>query len=465
MRSRIEKFITCKFGTGVDKYCNSVWYIATIGVVCIISHTFDIPITGAALVSLLMAIALIFSKNTFTLVPFALMCSFVMSEETSPQSGYFNVPWKIAVLCVILILLIVAFLFNIIYYKKWKIMFKRAYLTVSLCLVTLFMLSGGMFSPSYSGMSICMGLAISVTMFIPYSLLINCGEYVGRKTVEYVAWTLITASAVIFAAVIKQYIIHDLSMNYHPKDLIRFGYAISNTAAAFVVIALPLTFYMVYKSKFGFLYVLCVLMEVLTIALTFSRSSLIVAVPGTIIVSTVLCFKKKVGRIGYWIAYGLVFVAVVTIFIIYRRIFIDKIKELFVGDLTGNGRTDLWEFGYEAWKEFPIFGLSIWYLPPINNWYYSFHCTPLTYLYCTGIIGLSAYLYHRYKSVRLVFSAKLTSERVFAALSILAMLCNALLDIAMTMPQHLLYYSIVLALIECDVKKVKTDKLLTENVK
>ena len=131
------------------------------------------------------------------------------------------------------------------------------------------------------------------------------------------------------------------------------------------------------SQSFGFLYVLCVLMEVLTIALTFSRSSLIVAVPGTIIVSTVLCFKKKVGRIGYWIAYGLVFVAVVTIFIIYRRIFIDKIKELFVGDLTGNGRTDLWEFGYEAWKEFPIFGLSIWYLPPINNWYYSIR----TYVY------------------------------------------------------------------------------------
>ena len=98
-------------------------------------------------------------------------------------------------------------------------------------------------------------------------------------------------------------------------------------------------------------------------------------------------------------------------------------------------------------------------------WYYSFHCTPLTYLYCGGIVAFLAYIYHRYKSIRLVFSAKLTPERVFVALTAVAMLCNALLDIAMTSPAYVIYYSVMLALIECDVKKVKTDKLLTENVK
>ena len=55
-----------------------------------------------------------------------------------------------------------------------------------------------------------------------------------------------------------------------------------------------------------------------------------------------------------------------------------------------------------------------------------------------------------------MFSAKLTSERVFVALTMLAMLCNALLDIAMTSPTHLLYYGIMLALMECDVRKIKS---------
>ncbi len=46
---------------------------------------------------------------------------------------------------------------------------------------------------------------------------------------------------------------------------------------------------------------------------------------------------------------------------------------------------------------------------------------------------------------------------MFVALTVLAMLLNALLDIAMTSPTHLLYYGVMLALIECDVKKTKAD--------
>ena len=99
------------------------------------------------------------------------------------------------------------------------------------------------------------------------------------------------------------------------------------------------------------------------------------------------------------------------------------------------------------------------------HWYYSFHCTPLTYLFCGGVVGLAAYLYHRYKTVRIVFSAKLTSERVFVALTMLAMLCNALLDIAMTSPTHLLYYGIMLALMECDVRKIKSKSAVQTTVK
>lgn len=461
MNEKIQKIINGKCGTVCDKFCNSVWYIVAMCVACIVCHTFDIPITGAVFISFLMVVALIFCKNSFTLVPFALLCSFVMSEETSPQSGYFNEAWKLAVLLIVLLILIAAFIFNLIYYGKWRYIFKRAYLTVSFCLVSGFLLVGGLFSPSYSVTGVGMSLAIAATMFVPYSMLVNCGEYNGGKAVKYVAWTLIGASVVIFCAVIKQYVIHNLNLSYHPKDLIRFGYAISNTAAAFVVIAMPLTFYMVYKSKFGFLYVFFVLLELVTVGLTFSRASLVVALPGVIIVATVLCFKKKSGRIGYWITYGLILIAGIVIFVVYRDIFMDKLKALFAGGISDSGRFGLWKVGFDAWKEYPIFGLNIWYLPPINNWYYSFHCTPLTYLYCTGIVGLAAYIYHRYKTVRLVFLAKLTSERVFSALAIFAMLCNALLDIAMTMPQHLLYYSVILALIEHDaiyVKNQKTEK-------
>ncbi|MDE5592951.1 MAG: O-antigen ligase family protein [Clostridiales bacterium] len=463
MKEKFDKIVNSRFGKVADKLCNSVWYVFAYGLVCIVAHTFDIPVVGAVLLTILLVPALLFCKNSFVLVPFLTTCMFVMSEETKPQSGYFGKPLYIAVLCIVLVIILTAFVFNLIYYKKWRAMFKRGYLTISLALVSGFLVVGGLGAPSMSWTGVGMALAISVTTFLPYTLLINCGEYEGRKSIEYFAWTMITVSVVILAAVLKQYVIYDLkftnlSISYADKIKIVFGYAISNTAAAFVVIALPITFYMVYIYKHGYLFLIAIVIELMAIFWTYSRASLVVAVPGTAIVAIVLCFKKKTGRLGYWIAFGIAAVIAVIGIVLLRHQIGGLITKILSGNFSTGDRFSLWKRGFDAWKSYPIFGLGIWYLPPINNWYYSFHCTPLTYLYCAGIIGLAAYLYHRYKTVRLTFSAKLTAERVFVALCILAMLCNALLDIAMTMPPHLLYYGIMLALLECDVKKTKLEQ-------
>ena len=455
MKEKFQKIVDSRFGVGCDRFCNSVWYIAAIGAVCILCHSFDIPIVGAALLSLLLLPALLFCKNSFVLMPFVMMCSFVISEDTMPQAGYYNTPLRMTLLCIMLGILVIAFAFNIIYFNKWKYIFKRAYMTVSLVILTFGLLMGGVGSPSFSGTGFGTALAIALTMFLPYTMLVNCGEYRGRKTVEYFACAMIAVAIVIFAAVIKQYIKYDLNMSYHPKNLIVFGYAISNTGAAFVVIALPITFYLVYIYKHGYLFIIAVALEIMTIVLTFSRAAILVAVFGSLIVATVMLFTKKNGALWYRIAYGVAMAVVLTIVIVYWEYIYVKIQAVFAGEVTDSGRSDLWSFGFDAWKRYPILGVGIWYLPPLNNWYYSFHCTPLTYLYCTGVFGLACYIYHRYKTVRAVFKARLTTERIFVALCVLAMIMNALLDIAMTSPPHLLYYGILIGMIECDVNFVK----------
>ncbi len=474
MREKFDKIVGSRFGVLADKFCNSFWYIVAIGAVCIVSHTFDIVIVGAALLTLLLVPALLFCKNSFTLAPFLMMCSFVMSEETMPQSGYYNSPSKIAVLCVFLVFIVAALVFNLVYYGKFKRIFKKGYLTVSICLMSGALVIGGLGASTFSLGGVGMSLAIAFCTFLPYSLMINCGEYKGRKTVEYFAFALIVSSVVIGAAVFDKYLQFGFETGFAMKGTLQLGYAISNTAAAIVILAIPFTFYFVYKYKLGYLFLLLVLLELGIILATYSRATLLVAVPGTVIVAIVLCFKKKTGRIGYFIVFGIAAAAALAFVIVFwDKIYGEIASLLSSGGPKDNGRFKLWRYGYNAWKQRPVFGVGLWYLV-INKYrmpnpYYSFHCTPLTYLYCAGIVGLAAYLYHRYKTVRIVFSEKLTSERVFVALAVLAMIVNALLDIAMTMPPHLLYYSMMLALIECDVKKTKADKEIsaepdTENI-
>lgn len=457
MKEKFDKIVNSKFGKIVDWFCNSPWYAVAFGATAIICHTFELPVLGAAVYVVLLAASLVFCKNSYTLLPFLLMCAFVISKDTMPNTGYYNTPARISVLCILLAVAVACFVFNVVYYKKYKTMFKRSYLTVSIAVMTGFLLLGGVGTEFFSWTGIGNVLAIGLTAYFPYSLLLNCGEYKGKKSVEYFGITVIVASVAIACgflyALIKQH------FDFSQKAAFQLGYVGPNTGSAILVIALPILFYFIYNYKHGFWLLLAVAAEICAIMAVRSRASLVVAVPGSIIVAIALCFKKKNGRVGYFATLGAVCAALIIGIIIFRH----KIGELFdmmfdSSLVTGSGRTDLWRLGFEGWNKYPVLGVGLWYLPLHDCWYYSFHCTPLTYLYCGGIFGFAAYVYHRYKTVRLVFSAKLTTERVFLALTVFAMLVNALLDIAMTSPLHLLYYGAMFALVEADVKKTKAEQ-------
>ncbi|MCH5155328.1 MAG: O-antigen ligase family protein [Clostridiales bacterium] len=460
MKEQFDKIVNSKFGRTADKLCNSVWYIIAYGVVCVLSHTLEIPVIGAVLLVLLLVPALLFCKNSFVLMPFLMMCAFVMSESTNPETGYYNTPLRISVLCIVLVIAVAAVVFNILYYKKWKQIYKRAYFTVSLALMYGALIIGGMGSSFFTVSGFTMSLAIAAATILPYALLVNCGEYEGRKTVEYFGWALIVAAMVISIDFFHKFIINDFNLQvWVVKEFLKLGFVGPNTGASVVTMAIPMTFYFVYKYKKGYWLVPLVAVELFTVVASYSRASLVVAAPITVAIAIFLCFKKTEGRRGYLIMFALSALAAIVIAIVLRHWIWNKLVELFSGNVTGSGRTTLWKTGFNAWCKSPIFGIGLWFLR-LNDahWYYSFHCTPLTYLYCGGILALAGYIYHRYRTVRLTFSAKLTVERVFVALCGLTMICNALLDTAMTAATHLIHYAIILVLIECDVKATKSNQ-------
>ncbi|MCH5158145.1 MAG: O-antigen ligase family protein [Clostridiales bacterium] len=460
MGEKLNRIITSKFGDKLRAFYTSVWHVLVFGLICVFCHVFEMTILACVLFTILLVPAFIFCKNLLILVPFMTMCSFALTENTNPETGYYNTPVRIATLIMLLVILLAALLFNLIYYKNIKLLFKKAYLTASLCLATSALMLGGITEHTFTLMGVATAIAIGATMFLPYSVVVNCVDYEKEKTIKLFAWTLVVVSVIIGCAVLKSYYIHNFdTTSVHPKEYLKFGFAISNSAAAYVVIALPLTFYLVYKYKYGFLLMAVVALEIFIIVMNYSRSSLVVALPGSVIVTIALMFKKKRGRLGYLITCGILIAAAVAIVVSMKDKAYDALFESFNGSSFDSGRFKIWWLGFERWQDSPVFGVGLWFLPSTGHDYTSFHCTPLTYLYCAGIVGLAAYIYHRYKTVRLVFSVKLTSERVFLALSIFAMLLNALLDVAMTSAPHLIFYAIMLGYIELDAKKTRADAI------
>lgn len=453
MNENVNRIISSKIGDRLRTFYTSVWHVIVFGLICIFCHCFDQTMLACVLITVLTVPALIFCKNLIVLVPFMTMCSFSITKDTKPDSGYYNTPSRITVLVILLVMLVAALLFNLIYYKRGKLLFKKAYLTVSMCLATAALMLGGINAETFTLMGVGTAVAVGLAMFLPYSLIVNCSDYEGERTIKLFAWTMVTVSVVIGCAVFKAYVLNDFNTTtVHPKDYLVFGFAISNSAAAYLVIALPLTFYLVYKYKHGYLFMLLIALEIFIIVMTYSRSSLIVALPGSVIVAVAMMFKKKRGRLGYLITCGVILVTAIVMIVVMREKVYDALFES-VGVSFDSGRINIWKLGFGAWRKNPVFGVGMWFMPCNNYGYTSFHCTPLTYLYCGGALGLAAYLYHRYKTVRLVFAAKPTSERIFAALGILAMLFNALLDVGMTSPPHLIFYAILLGFIELDVRR------------
>ncbi len=459
MREKLDKIINGTFGKQVEGFFGSVIYIVLAGVIGAICNTFDLVMVGTAVWTVLLIFVFIFCKNMFSLVPFLAMCTFILSKDTMIQSGYFDTPARKVVLILEFLLLVAALIFSMTYYKRWKSVFKKGYLTVSLCFVTAVLLMGGLGAEAYSVKGVLIAVGISATMFLPYSLLVNCGRYEGNKTVKYFSWTAVVAAVTVSIAVLNSFLTCPPELISHPKYFLQFGYAGPNTGAAFIVIALSLTFYLIYTYKHGYVLLPLAFFEEFMVAVMNSRASLIaISLLFAVLVIAVGVKRKK----RLWWAYLAVFaVCAAVAAVILKLLWADIGDKLFdfLHEGADSGRFNLWKLGFDGWKETPIFGIGLPFLLDRDYPYYSFHNTPLTFLFCCGIVGLCAYIYHRYKTVRMVFSAKLSAERAFLALAILGMLINALLDIGMTYPQLLLYYSVMLAMIELDVRYTKENKL------
>jgi len=134
--------------------------------------------------------------------------------------------------------------------------------------------------------------------------------------------------------------------------------------------------------------------------------------------------------------------------------------------LESSARLRIYEIGWNQFKRFPIFGGSFF---PVDITIYSWsssenfismfpprwHNTFVQLLATGGITCLIAYGYHRVQTFRL-FLRDFSDEKLFAALSILALLLTSMLDCHFFNIGPVLLYSAILAVVECQLGKNET---------
>ena len=117
-----------------------------------------------------------------------------------------------------------------------------------------------------------------------------------------------------------------------------------------------------------------------------------------------------------------------------------------------NGRFALWSASWNSFLQNPVFGVGFYHTcDELGSGYAGLpilsHNTVLQLLGSCGIMGMAAYAYHRYITIK-VFVSKFDHLAFFMGMSVLGFLLFGLLDVPMFTVYPNFYYALMLLIAE-----------------
>ena len=249
------------------------------------------------------------------------------------------------------------------------------------------------------------------------------------------------------------------------KENIYTGWGISNNLGAMLTMAIPFPFYFACKYRFSAPAILTSVLLLAAVFFTASRTAAIFAVI-IFIVSLVYAFFKSENRVEMAISSLIILFITITIVLLY----VDKLGDVFARvmqmvkaddnafGINDSGRLSIYKDGLRAFRDAPFLGQTFY---PIDYSIFDFssvdafssffpprwHNTIVQVLASCGSVGIAAYIFHRASTV-MTFIKHRNTTNTFIAFSILGLIGMSLLDCHFFNVGPVLFYSIMLAVIE-----------------
>lgn len=267
---------------------------------------------------------------------------------------------------------------------------------------------------------------------------------------RYLAFTLFAMGLVIAAEIGVLWIQSEELRQTSDKNLVWLGWGLSNSIAYVFMLTMPFAFYLAHTEKFSLPYFLGASAMLVAVVFTFSRGSLIVAVPMFVAGTIFSCLFAK-NKLPLWISAGVILALFVVVIVCYREQLYDTLNFYIEQGFNDRGRFSLWKEGWKAFLSAPVFGVGMFYrFGELLNSFTWFHNTLIHFLATGGIVGIGTYLFHRVQTV-IMYCKKPSVDRLFAGVAILCLLANSMLDVAMSAQNMIMFYGIILAFSEKDL--------------
>ena len=434
-------------------FLNGHYYPVLIFLVTLISHTFSLELFGVGIIFATASIGLVVCDDLKFLISPLLMFILTFSQKSVGSGKFFQKPYLIAMICFAIYFIVLFIIHFVIHKKSVNIKnFTKSKLFLGYTLLCgAFILNGALNFDGYDVKNISFALllilSIGVVFFI-FSINLNDSD----KVKDYLFYVLYLVSILItlqlFLSFIGQIRIENGEI---VKESIMVGWGMWNNIGGMLAILLPIHFYFAaVVKKLGILFYFSGVISFLAIVLTLSRSSLLVSCIIIVISAIACCFygsNKKISRI---ITCVIFLIGVLGIIVLW-----DKISSI-LGDYLSrgfddNGRFDIYKKGFENFLNNPVFGGGFYSVDAQEHTFAFFlpdryHNTIIQMMGACGIVGLLAYLFHRYQVIRLLW-CKRSMFTFFASLSIFALLLTSLLDNHFFNFYPTFVYSIILSVI------------------
>ena len=281
----------------------------------------------------------------------------------------------------------------------------------------------------------------------------------------YVYWMGICVGYVLVAELLSIYLTKEIWVGgtIH-REHIFTGWGNYNSMGALLAIMIPLPFYLAIKGRFRWFGLLSAFVFFAALLFTCSRVSMIV---GALIFVVSYVFylihsRHAKGRIVIYAISALIPIVVLTVFWKEIQSLLGRMSD--IGFESFAERSKGYEEGIKQFLKYPIFGgtffpvdfkeLYVW--AQVDNFTALFpprwHNTVIQLLATGGVVCLFGYIVHRVQTVKL-FLKNPSKDKIFVALSILALLLASLLDCHFFNVGPVLLYSAMLAFTEFKLDK------------
>lgn len=433
--------------------------------VAVISHISGLDLVGYTIFALCGVFINLFLSDTRPMFPTFIIggtcTSAINAFGKGEASAFYSSPFTLVTLFSLGALVVISMIAHIVLYKRYRGAWAKLKSPVALSIAVLCVaiMLGGVGSNYYDANAVIVPLvftALIVAVYLYTKLCIDKRE----DNIDYFAYCILLMGVGVACQVLSFY-----AFNYRGqeldsawKDSLLLGAYVSNSAGEMIVITLPVFFYFASKRSKGWLYVIGAIVMVGVVALTLSRASLLFAVPVFIFGLVWCCFRSKSVKFFRIFTLSCVCLGVVAVIGFFALGGLDKLGGFF-GDtgLADRGRFSLWSQMLTVFTQFPLLGGGFSALYQLNNhaqgsvniYTALAHNTIFQMIGSCGIVGILAYVFHRYITVRL-FTKRFSADRLFMGVTALTLILIGLLDQIFFFPHFIILYALVLGISEID---------------